>query len=171
MKVIIASAQGQPGWVETKIDTLDLLKEADWQRFPPIDAVFAEHVWEHLTRTEAQRAAVLCYRYLLPGGYLRVAVPDGYHPDPDYIEHVRPGGSGVGASDHKVLYTYRSFAKIFKDAGFDVNLLEYWDEERTFHYKLWDIGDGRVRRSLRFDPRNTDGQPHYTSIILDARKI
>lgn len=36
-------------------------------------------------------------RVLKPGGYVRVAVPDGFHPDPAYIEMGRPGGYGTGS--------------------------------------------------------------------------
>lgn len=171
MKIEIGGVGNQPGWVVTQINTLNLLKEGDWQKFSNIKMLLAEHVWEHLSRTEAQKAAEMCYKHLSLGGHLRVAVPDGYHPDTDYIEYVRPGGSGVGADDHKILYTYKTLAHIFESVGFNVTLLEYWDEDGEFHHIPWDVDDGRIRRSLRFDPRNTDGQPHYTSIILDARKI
>jgi len=43
---------------------------------------------------------------------LRVAVPDGFHPNPGYIERVKPGGTGPGAGDHKILYTYRTLSAI-----------------------------------------------------------
>ena len=49
-----------------------------------IDAILAEHVWEHLAEEEGLAAAKCCYRYLRPGGYLRVAVPDGFHPDANF---------------------------------------------------------------------------------------
>jgi hypothetical protein len=64
----------------------------------------AEHVWEHLMPEQGATAARICHRFLRPGGYVRVAVPDGLHPDPKYVEWVRPGGSGLGAWDHTVLH-------------------------------------------------------------------
>lgn len=51
----------------------------------------AEHVWEHLTLENAHRAARNCYRYLHPGGRLRLAVPD-----PDW--HIVPSESGATTS-------------------------------------------------------------------------
>ena len=55
-----------------------------------------------------------CYEFLRPGGRLRIAVPDGFHPEPGYIEYVRPGGTGIGADDHKVLYNYQSLRKLLE---------------------------------------------------------
>ena len=171
--VLGASAHFPPGWIATEFAFLDLLNPDHWRRFfasGSIDAMLAEHVWEHLTEEEGARAAALCLVYLRPGGHLRVAVPDGCHPDDAYREHVRPGGSGAGADDHKVLFTHRSLQAMFDQVGFDTRLLEYFDESGTFHGKDWDTRDGFVHRSRRFDPRNQEGTLRYTSIILDAVK-
>ena len=146
---------------------------ADWQRFTPPDSlsgILAEHVWEHLTPADAEAAARLCFQHLRPGGHLRAAVPDGLHPDPRYIESVRPGGSGAGADDHQVLYRHDSFAAVFRRAGFEVRLYEHFDETGRFQFREWDPRDGMVWRSLRYDQRNRDGNPNYASIVLDAVK-
>lgn len=172
--ILGAADTQQPGWFATDADTLDLLSESDWTKAlgeRRADRLVAEHVWEHLVAHEAQDAAARCFRYLNPGGYLRVAVPDGLHPHPSYIASVRPGGSGVGARDHHVLYDYRSLSELFNRAGFQVRLLEFFDEEGTFHYSNWEPRDGMIRRSTRFDPRNAPEAPlTYTSLIVDAIK-
>lgn len=41
-----------------------------------VDALVAEHVWEHLSLQDAHRATRNCERHLRPGGRLRIAVPD-----------------------------------------------------------------------------------------------
>lgn len=97
-------------------------------------------------------------------------MPDGYHNKEEYINYVRPGGSGAGADDHKVLYTYKSLTKIFQDAGFHVKLLEYFDENGKFHFTEWNERDGMIHRSVRFDERNCNDELNYTSIIIDAVK-
>ncbi len=135
-----------------------------------LDAILAEHVWEHLHPYEAVVAAKMCYAFLKPGGYLRVAVPDGFHPDDSYRDAVKPGGTGAGADDHKVLYTYLSFRDVFINAGFDVRLQEYFDEHGEFRCNDWDPSEGMIQRSKRFDPRNSSERLAYTSIILDAIK-
>jgi predicted SAM-dependent methyltransferase len=162
------------GWIPTDIEQLNLLDTESWNRyFSPdsIDAILAEHVWEHLSEQEAYLAAKNCFLYLKPNGYIRVAVPDGFHPSLEYINAVRPGGRGAGAEDHKVLYNYLNISKCFESVGFEVELLEYFDEEGSFHYKEWDTDKGMIVRSCRYDARNRQGNLYYTSIIFDAKKL
>ena len=161
------------GWIHTDIDVLNLTKPGDWKRFcrpGSIAAILAEHVWEHLTEEEGIIAARTCYKYLKQGGYLRVAVPDGLHPNLNYIKWVRGGGIGPGADDHKVLYTHSTFRNIFEAVGFTVVPYEYFDEQGTFHYNEWDPDDGKIIRSRRFDERNNGGELKYTSIVMDCKK-
>lgn len=162
-----------PSWLPTDIKTLNLTREADWRKlllFLKVDNIMAEHVWEHLSDSDTALANAYCFKYLKPGGRLRLAVPDGYHPDPAYIEHVRPGGSGPGADDHHILYTYNVMKERLEKAGFRVELLEYWDEKGQFHAVDWSDEGGRISRSKRYDKRNVDGKLNYTSLIVDAVK-
>lgn len=174
-KKIVVGASGvfENGWIPTDVHTLNLLKPSRWKLFfsdSSIDIILAEHVWEHLTQQDGEIAAKTCFRFLKNGGHLRVAVPDGFHPDEKYIGYVKPGGSGAGADDHKVLYNNHSFTAIFQKAGFDVVLLEYFDEKGEFHFIDWDKKDGMIHRSSRYDERNIEHPLSYTSLILDARK-
>jgi predicted SAM-dependent methyltransferase len=173
-KIVIGSSGTRfDGWVSTDQEVLDLIDTKSWASFfepNSLDAILAEHVWEHLHPHEAATAAMTCYTFLKPGGYLRVAVPDGFHPDRSYIDAVRPGGTGAGADDHKVLYTYASFRDLFVNSGFDVHLQEYFDERGQFHCSDWNPSEGMIQRSKRFDPRNSPERLAYTSIILDAIK-
>ena len=172
--VVGAGGIPQPGWVETDIATLDVTEAAHFRQFwrpGTREAFMAEHVWEHLTPLQAAEANTNCHRFLRQGGWLRLAVPDGYRPDPEYLERVRPGGTGPGAEDHHVLYNYQTLADSLQEAGFKVRLLEYFDEQGTFHEASWDPGRGMIRRSRRFDPRNQDGHVRYTSLIVDAMKV
>jgi len=162
-----------PGWIMTDIEQLDILRGEDWAvyfRPASLDAILAEHVWEHLSEEDGVAAARHCFRHLRPGGRLRIAVPDGLHPDPQYIDAVRPGGTGPGAGDHKVLYTCRSLQEALERAGFHARPLEYFDEGGFFHATVWDPQDGMIRRSARFDDRNRNGELRYTSIVMDAMK-
>jgi|WetSurSiteA1Bulk_404760.scaffolds.fasta_scaffold00655_7 predicted SAM-dependent methyltransferase len=174
IKVIIGSGGNNlKGWISTDIDQLDITNKEDWLKYfkrANIDVIIAEHVWEHLTEYGAKMAAQNCYNFLKTGGYIRVAVPDGHFPDKEYIKRVKPMGSGPGADDHKVLYNYKTLSGIFVNAGFNVKLLEYWDENGQFHSTSWNAEDGLIRRSSVYDTRNKNGKLEYTSIILDAEK-
>ncbi|KAB8140850.1 hypothetical protein F8S13_21615 [Chloroflexia bacterium SDU3-3] len=175
LRVIIgAGEQRYAGWVPTQREQLDLLRRETWEAFfgqRRADALLCEHVWEHLSEAEGLAAARLCYDFLRPGGYLRVAVPDAYFPDAAYQRTVQVGGPGPAdhpAADHKVVYTYTRLQRLFEQAGFAVDMLEHCDERGRFHYHHWDAAGGMIYRSLRFDHRNQGGALGFTSIILDA---
>ncbi len=174
-KKVIVGAGGThyPGWIPTDQRILNLLVDSDWSAlFQPnsLDAILAEHVWEHLSLEDGAKAFRNCFVYQKQGGLLRIAVPDGFHSDPDYIAQVKPGGYGSGADDHKVLYNYRTLSALLENAGYKVRLLEWFDEQGKFHHENWDVEDGLIRRSTRFDPRNSTNPTAYTSLIIDASK-
>ncbi len=175
LKVVIGSSNiYQPGWIPTGIENLDILDQNDWEKYfreDSIDIILAEHVWEHLTLKEAFLGAKNCYKYLKPGGYFRIAVPDGFSPDMEYIESVKPGGTGDGSDDHKMLYDHVLLSRILETAGFKIEPLEYFDASGKFHFREWTEASGLIRRSKRFDERNTGGNLKYTSLIIDAVKL
>jgi predicted SAM-dependent methyltransferase len=173
LRIIVGACEEDKheGWIATSKTRLDLLREADWANLKnSVDAILAEHVWEQLDCDAAIVAAQNCFKSLKPGGYIRVAVPDGLHPVEDYINRVRPGEWGAGSDDHHVLYTYRTLKTVFESVGFQVTLLEYFDERGIFHHQEWTPADGMITRSARFDSRNFTGELAYTSIIMDARR-
>lgn len=172
--ILGASFTQYAGWISTEINDLDITSRENFARYwqpNSCQSFLAEHVWEHLSEEEARIANENCFYFLKPGGHLRIAVPDGFHPDQKYINAVRPGGNGPGAMDHKVLYTYKVLAKSLSDVGFEVSLLEYWDENTQFHFQEWNSTNGHIERSKRFDPRNQNGNLIYTSLIVDAVKL
>lgn len=175
LKVVIGSGQRYTGkWIPSEAHFLDLLKPKTWLKYfqeGQIDALLAEHVWEHLTPEQGKIAANTCNLFLKKDGRLRVAVPDGFHPNKEYIDYVKVGGHGYGSDDHKVLYNYKSFGLLFSESGFKIETLEYFDEDGQFHSKNWTNEDGYIYRSIRYDDRNQDGNPNYTSLIIDAIKL
>src|SRR5437899_2395019 len=94
LNVVIGGAQSAyEGWLTTDLDILDIVSPSDWtDLFEPssIDHLLAEHVFEHLSERECEIAFAECYKYLRPGGLLRIAVPDGYRRDPAYVAEVTP---------------------------------------------------------------------------------
>ncbi len=181
LKVVIGSGGVfEKGWVPTNMETINATVEADWLKyFKPnsIDIVMGEHVWEHLSPADSATTARIIYKFLKPNGRLRIAVPDGLHPDPKYIKRVdietNPERIHLPEA-HKVLYTYKTITSLFESIGFKVNLLEYYDEKGEFHATNWDPADGKIYRSKRFKFERKDvsilGMPNYTSLIVDAVK-
>ena len=174
LRIIIgASSTAMPNWVSTEYPHVNIAEKENlrrWFSFGTVKAILAEHVWEHLTPGQAKMAIANSMELLEPGGHLRIAVPDGYHPDKNYIDYVKPGGYGDGSGDHKVLYTIDSLSQLLIEAGFKVQPVEWFDCHGQFHGTSWDIEKGMVERSTRFDPRNRSNPTAYTSLILDAVK-
>jgi predicted SAM-dependent methyltransferase len=176
MKIIVGAQSTQYfGWVSLQKYDLDIRDERSWaRRFLPnsFDAVLAEHVLEHLTFDEAAEAARNCFKYLKPDGYFRVAVPDGFHPEPNYINWVRPM-TGWNGDDHKFLFNHRNLTEMLLDAGFSVRLLEWYDENGVFHKQKWSNSDGAISRSANTLWSKFLGivvNAEYTSLIVDAYK-
>jgi len=177
MKVVLGAGNtSYEGWISKEKSELDLLSSTDWNKLfelESIDAMLAEHVWEHLSFDEGLVAAKNCFSYLRPGGYIRCAVPDKNFRDEWYQNMVRIGGPGPidhPAATHKIVYDYKTLKEVFEKAGFEVTLLEYCDDEGNFHYTYWNDSDGRIGRSYRFDTRNSIDKLGMVSIIIDAKK-
>ena len=161
------------GWFPTDIVTLDVTNESCFQKYfksKKIDKILAEHVLEHLTDRELDLMINNFYMYSTKNVNIRIAVPDAFHKDDNYINTVKPGGIGEGAEYHKHLFNYRSLAGLFEAQNFKPNLIEYWDEDGNFHSIYSNDENGFVKRSFINDSRNSDGIPHYTSLIIDFTK-
>ncbi len=170
--IIGAHTTDYKDWLPTNIENLNLLEIASFDNLfgdKKADRFLAEHVFEHITYDDAIIALKNCNKYLKKGGVVRIAVPDGFHPNPDYINMVKPGGHGEGAHDHKLLYDYKTLSKAFEESGYRVNLLEYYDENGQFHFNEWDSKDGHVIRSKRYDKRFNEPLG-YSSLIVEGIK-
>lgn len=153
VRVIVGSGgiQTQKGWLTTDIDQLNIVEDASWQRlFQPstIDRILAEHVLEHLTLRDLKTALENAHRFLKPGGWLRAAVPDAFHPSRYYYNLVKPGGWET-PYEHMLLLDYEMLSRIGREIGFRVRLLEYFDENGLFHIADYDSEDGIVQRCAR----------------------
>lgn len=174
--ILGAGDQAWGGWISTQREHLDLTSRASFEQYfgdRRADAFLCEHVWEHLTPEQGIEAARLCFDFLQPGGFLRCAVPDANFPDETYQRTVQVGGPGPAdhpAADHKIVYDVHRFRQVFEMAGFEVEPLEYCDEQGRFHYHEWDVTTGPIYRSLLLDHRNRDGKLGFVSIVLNAVK-
>ena len=160
-------------WLATDKDFFDITNRELYLNLlkgNKISKVLAEHVFEHLSQEDLKKALNNIYEFLEIEGVLRIAVPDGFHKNEKYINAIKPGGTGPGADDHKHLFTYQSLGNILKGIGFDISIIEYWDEYKIFHSCYQNDGNGYIQRAYINDSRNFDKVPNYTSLIIDAVK-
>ena len=125
------------GWLMTDLpwfDIQDLNKMLKFFSDKKASIILAEHVFEHLDIEEGYKAIKNLKQILCKNGKIRLAVPDGYHSNQDYITLVKPHGSG--GAEHKILYNYKSIKQIF-DKDFEIRYLEYFDERKNFIYNDW----------------------------------
>lgn len=91
-----------PGWVNS--DLVGGKVDLAWNLLSPlpfadnsVDAIFTEHVFEHMPYSHALQVLAHCRRALKPGGVLRVGVPDAgmyarmYAEDPEGLRTFRWG--------------------------------------------------------------------------------
>src|SRR5690606_36832357 len=155
LKIVIGAGEynDNPGWLLKQESELNLLKRDNWaKRFNPntVDAILAEHVWEHRDYAEGKEAACMCYEFLKRGRYIRCAVTHCFFTNEEYHRGVQIGGPGPKdhpAASHKIVHNYKTITKMFEEAGFEVSLLEYCDEVGEFHYNDWDVKKGFIYRS------------------------
>jgi predicted SAM-dependent methyltransferase/GT2 family glycosyltransferase len=175
IKIIIGSASTKyDGWISTNYPLLDLTNKKTFSDMISENSVsnfLAEHVWEHLTLDDGLEGFKNCFLFLKSGGALRIAVPDGFHTNTEYLAQVKPGGYGAGADDHKVLYNYKSLTQALEKIGYKVKLQEWFDENGVFHHEDWSHENGFIMRSTRYDARNSSNPIAYTSLIVDAIKL
>lgn len=171
LKIVIGSADTKyKGWLITDMPWFDITNLNTMRKYLQnykVSNILAEHVFEHLKLQDGYLAIQNLKEILKSGGKIRIAVPDGYHTNLDYINLVKPGGTGD--ANHKELYNYKSILKIF-DNDFQIDLLEHFNEKHEFIYNDWQNNnkDGYIKRSRFTDHRNDEKNINYSSLILDA---
>lgn len=176
LKIIVGAAEThQQGWLSTNEQWLDITSEDQWHSFfgnrQLLSRVVAEHVFEHLTQDGALAALESMSKRLAPGGKVRIAVPDGYNPDPQYIHHVGIGGIGDDASDHKQLFNRDSLSKLMIASGLAVKHIEGYTKDGALITNQWHADDGFIRRSRQNVSKESWNFPDAaTSLIVDGSK-
>lgn len=154
IKIIVgASGTRKSGWIATDKYFFDITNQKSVQSFlggKQIDALFAEHVVEHLEVEEFTRFLKIFSQVMHPDGIIRLAVPDEMHPSPWYREQMGISGIEPGADDHRAFWNYQSMTEITTSLGFKCQLLEYFDEHGLFHDFPYDEETGgKVMRSSK----------------------
>ncbi len=180
IKIILGAAEtSQAGWYSTNEQWLDITRADHWANVfggrKILTNMVAEHVFEHLTYEEAQRTLKNISDHMEAGGRIRIAVPDGYNPNPEYIRHVGIAGIGDDAADHKQLLNVDVLAGLLSEAGFNPAQLEGYKADGTLVQNDYSANDGYIWRS-RINHKDAANQKPWifpdaqTSLIVDGIK-
>ncbi len=131
---------------ETHIDYRSSIDSLPFIQDDCVELIYCSHAFEYFDRIEAQRALVEWKRVLIPGGELRLAVPDFnalievYRLTGDLTRILGPlygrmnidkGERQIGTIYHKTVYDELSMANVLREAGF-VNPFR-WEWRETEH--------------------------------------
>lgn len=155
------------GWIATDLPHFDILKKEDWHYYfkkKRPDNLLAEHVIEHLTEPEVRLLFQHVLQFLKPKGCFRIAVPDGFNPDPYYIDYVSPNGKTGYLHGHKTLWNYQSLMALASE-NFEVALLEYHDNNGKYILTPYTDANGWIHRSGK-----RSQNPLGKSLVVDLIK-
>ena len=179
VKIILGAAlTSQKDWISTNEEWFDISKKKDWQKLfknkRKLKRALAEHVFEHLSVDEMRNSLKLIFENMLKGGSLRIAVPDGNNPNPEYRKHCGINGIGADASDHKQFLTYEFLSREVEKIGFKCTLIEGYLENKELVSKSVNNNLGRVIRSrsnsINLSKKGWDFYDSNTSLIIDCFK-
>jgi predicted SAM-dependent methyltransferase len=156
-------------WIPFAVNDLDVLSREDFLFYfsspGSIDAIVAEHMFEHLAIGDALWAFQLCREFLkAPGGYLRVAVPDWL----SYLPHELASKTRADMTHrhHTQLNLHSLTSMLVHRAKFtSIVPREYSLEDGSYAYGSLTPLEGKVKRSMCF---TTHTRP--PSLVLDAFK-
>lgn len=162
------------GWIATDYPTFDITQKDHWGLyFPPrsIQSLLAEHVLEHLNFKQVEQVLENAKIYLSDGGVFRIAVPDGNHPSPYVYDLTKPGGIEPGADDHKIMFDVEIANRLASSFGYDIKLLEYFDQEGFFHKSEYSFENGYVSRcSKNYKGRFTSSEEELGKFYKDMKQ-
>lgn len=123
---------------------------------------------------QTEEALGLIFQYLEPQGRVRIAVPDGFHPDPEYLKHVGINGIGADAQDHKQLLNMTTLSNLLSAAGFQVSVVEGYTQVGQLINSGVSARDGFILRSrsnpLKINAEGWNFVDAQTSLIIDGIK-
>ena len=165
------------GWINVDIlDTLkcDIYADLNQIEFPDdsIERVYACHVLEHLTESDALQLLKKIFAWLRDNGEIYLAVPDFYEINKRYTLHQNLAelrglilGGGKDEYDiHKSIYDQKKLKEFLEDAGFNSVIRYDW---RTFDVGQQNMDDFSQAYLPHMDKEN--GQ--LMSLNVKAKKL
>lgn len=166
-----AGGTAYEGWISAEKYQLDITRPNDFARVLGgclVERVLAEHVMEHIFQDEFEQFLIGIRPFMSPGGTIRIAVPDAQHPS-EYVRRLtEPGGLEPGAEDHKEFYSIYAMREIATSTGYELEPLEYFDENGVFCAAEIDWSRGHISRSIENYKGRFTNDPEERQQLLDG---
>lgn len=136
------------GWTNIDVDpsvnpdSIDRAEELKGILDNSVSMIYASHLLEHYKRKETKNILRVWYKKLLPGGVLRVAVPDFAKVVEAYSKRNIPlmtllgflvGGQRNEFDNHYMEFDFKLMSEYLADVGF-VNIKQYnWQDTEHFY--------------------------------------
>jgi predicted SAM-dependent methyltransferase len=174
--VVGASGDSFSGWITTEKYFFDITDRRSTSALiggAKVRSFLLEHVLEHLSYEDATEAIKNLVRCVAAGGTIRIAVPDGNHPDENYRTLV-----GVdGPDDHLHLWTLADAVDLARQSKCAIEMVEHFTEGGQFVSTHLSDSEtiardrGLVARSVKNSGSRADSKDYgpfgYTSLIFD----
>jgi predicted SAM-dependent methyltransferase len=135
-----------------------------------ISNILIEGRFEFMKQEEMVSILRMLYRYLSYGSTIRIAMTDGFHTNPEYIEKVRPRMVSKNNMGYKQLLNYNTLFNILDSCGFKVRFYEFFDDTKYFNKYSMDSERGYVQNSYFNNHENTDYFISNTHIKYFSKK-
>ena len=167
-------SNGYDGWINIDYSlyegvncTFDCRKELPFQD-ASVKGIFTEHFFEHLDyENEAKEFLADCFRVLVPGGVIRIIVPDaekflyGYcSPDWELLSSIRPL-----SEDHKDFHLdikYKTKMELINVVFRQFGEHKFAYDYETLYFSLKEAGFGKVEK-MEF------GKSNMPELIIDLK--
>jgi predicted SAM-dependent methyltransferase len=128
-----------------QVDVVDDIRELSKFKDACATLVYVSHVLEHISRREYKKVLLGWRRLLVPGGTLRLAVPDFEAVVNHYLTHKNIevlrgflyGGQTYPENYHYCAWDFYALSKDLEECGF-VNVRR-WDWRKTEHSRIDDF--------------------------------
>jgi predicted SAM-dependent methyltransferase len=132
-----------------------------------VTRIHTEDFLEHITEAQIRTLLAECHRLLVPGGMMRIGVPDYNNPKD---RHCLRGGVDPRYPTHVTLTRYELMKRIIEESPFSrFAFYHYWDGDRFIERRI-DYSLGMVRRTPDNDPHCRRGgiAQHVKTAVRDC---
>jgi len=175
-----------PGYINIdcqRTEAADFILDIDnimiFCRHESVDVIYICHVLEHYSEQESKLLLKKLFWVLKPGGTLRVAVPDFNEICKRYIQNhdlkelygLLIGRHDIPYQGHKMVWDYRTLINALIGAGFNVEKIASYDQNKTDHCEIDDFSFAHLPHNKKaIEEHKWGSEYNLASLNIEAIK-